>query len=1382
MDSNKIIFNFQQFNRLFPFYVLIDNDLKISAFGESMKKICNIHHQDLFSSHFNLSSPNSDITEFNGLKKLVKQMITLEYKNDTILKFSGQFEYFSNLDQLLFVGSPKFESISEVNKNGLMLCDFANHDSKIDLLQTLDAQYVSTGEIQDLLLTVHRQKESLQGINIFTSNMLNQVTLDEIAWTIIDDAMSRFNLTDCVIYLIDEEKQELIQRAAYGLKKKKNHEIYNPIVIKIGDGIVGKVAQTGKATIIGDTSKHPEYIVDDKRRFSELTVPIIAYNKVIGIIDSEHSSKNFFTQRHLTDFTTIANLTAVKIKNALIREKQFLTEKSLEENNKRFEMIVENASEAIYEMNQDGYFTYANPVFFNRMGYALEDLVKLHFWELVEEGHRLCVNEFYKKQLLDKKKESYMEFIAITFDEAPVWISQNVNMRFNSDGSLKDIIVVARDISKRKKIEESLLKKQKMLQGIAEATEELIDNSNFPEAITNSLKILGNAADVDRTYIFENNLNSEGKLITSQKYEWVSEGTSSQISNLDSQNVQLSIFDKYLPQLFNREHFEAIVSELDDNFNLKMILTAQEIKSILIVPVFLQDTFWGFIGYDDCNIEKKWSEDELLLLKSFGNSLSSALKIVSTAKDLKDMALFPLENPDPVVRINLKGEVISINKPGEVLKKMKALGKRKNIEERIYKGLCNRLNTENRIETFEITAKDQVYSATARLSETNEYINIYFSNITKQKEVERALIQSNIQLKQQEEKYRNIISNMNLGLLEIDNDGVVQFCNQGFTEISGFSLDEIKGKEAVKIIFSENDLDHNNNHMLQLNTSDSFEVLTRNKRGMARWWLISHAPNYNDWGSVIGSIGIYLDISQQKQLEVDLERALLKSRKASESKELFLANMSHEIRTPLNGIIGMIRELNKEPQMSNLQKGYLKSAEKASRHLQSIVNNILELTKIEAGQLLLVFEHFSIQELLDDVLSIMKSQADQKQLNLELNLNKNVSDAFIGDKFRIRQILINLVGNALKFTEKGGVQIVCFGLSKTLKKQELCFVVRDTGIGIENKYLSNLFNKFQQEDSSISRKFGGTGLGLYITKQLVDLMNGSLKVKSEKGVGTEIEVCLPLHIGTLSVVPEKEINLSNFALKNKRILLVEDNEINRVVAVNALKVLEVEIVEVENGQKAVDILKRKDFDLILMDIQMPVMSGIEATRVLREELKIETPIVALSANAFKYEIEACLAIGMNDYITKPFEEEDLWRVVSKYLKTSKVTRILKHVEESTTNEATNDLFNLVKLEGMSRGDDKFVKKLVDIFIQTIPENLAQIMRSYEAKDIETINKIAHKIKSSIDTMGIKSLKQDILDLEQFPNQNFDEDVLKNCIDKVSNTLNKVIYELKKHSF
>jgi PAS domain S-box-containing protein len=634
-------------------------------------------------------------------------------------------------------------------------------------------------------------------------------------------------------------------------------------------------------------------------------------------------------------------------------------------------------------------------------------------------------------------------------------------------------------------------------------------------------------------------------------------------------------------------------------------------------------------------------------------------------------------------------------------------------------------------------------------------------------------------LRLQEEKYMNIISNMNLGLLEVDNNDIVKFCNQGFEKISGFSLAELKDKKARELFVAPRSLDLvEEKEMVRLSgESDSYEIEVFNKTGEKKWWLISGAPHYNDEGEIIGSIGIHLDITEQKKLTYELEKAMTISKEASEAKELFLANMSHEIRTPLNGIIGIIRALNKES-LSKKQKIYLNSAQKASLHLLSVVNNILDISKIEAGELKLYSSHFSMEELLTDVVSILKPQAEEKKISLLVNIGHDVSNAFIGDEVRIRQFLINLAGNSLKFTNEGKVTINCTVEQKSIEVQEIKFVIKDTGVGMDDDFLEHLFVKFQQEDSSISRKFDGTGLGLFITKELLDIMDGTIKVESKKGEGTEIQVSLPLRIGSTEMIQKKEFLIQNTANIAPKVLLVEDNELNRLVVSNSLQLINAELTEAKNGIEAIELLKQKSYDVILMDIQMPIMNGLEATKIIRKELKIKTPIIALSANAFKSNIETCIALGMNDYVTKPFEEEDLIHAVVKHSSNS-IVRRKKEKESSLKTFDPTKHFDLKKLKEISRGDDGFVIKMLDLFIKVTPEYIKQLDDFYATKNIEDINKLAHKMKPSIDNMDIASIRHEIRELENFSMEGSLVQ-LRELIEKVTTVLKETIEQLKNH--
>lgn len=634
---------------------------------------------------------------------------------------------------------------------------------------------------------------------------------------------------------------------------------------------------------------------------------------------------------------------------------------------------------------------------------------------------------------------------------------------------------------------------------------------------------------------------------------------------------------------------------------------------------------------------------------------------------------------------------------------------------------------------------------------------------------DRKKAQKNLEVS--EHKYRSIIANMNLGLLEVDNNDIIQFSNQSFCEMSGFDLSELVGRKATELLVmgESNMLAEKKQELRQKGVSDAYEISIKDRKGNLRWWLVSGAPRYGEEGHVIGSIGIHLDISDQKKIQHELVLARETAEQSALAKEAFLANMSHEIRTPLNGIIGMIRELKKHT-FSVKQQGYLDIANKASRHLLSIINNILDFSKIEAGEFKLENHNFSLQEVITDVIQILQSQANENSIQLEKKIDPNLHKAFIGDAARIRQILINLAGNAIKFSRNGNVTIQCECSTTTTDNQEIILKVIDNGIGMDTNYLKRIFTKFQQEDLSGSRSYGGSGLGLVITKELIDAMKGSILIESVKGKGTEVIVKLNLPVGDLSKLLEdiNSLNLEN--LKNKSILLVEDNEMNRLVVTNTLFPYELIITEAANGEIAVNLLKDQSFDLILMDLQMPVMGGIEAAKIIRKQLRIETPIIALTANAFKSEIDKCLEAGMNSYITKPFEEENLLQVIVKEV---------GHIENMKSQMPTLiKLYDLTQLREMSRGNNDFVTKMLNIFLDSAQRSVKEMNEAFQKDDVESIKRIAHRLKPSLANLGVHSLKNTISDLDLFDSAVNSNTKLYELVSNTTEIINSVINSLK----
>ncbi|MFK8162939.1 MAG: PAS domain S-box protein [Lewinella sp.] len=597
-------------------------------------------------------------------------------------------------------------------------------------------------------------------------------------------------------------------------------------------------------------------------------------------------------------------------------------------------------------------------------------------------------------------------------------------------------------------------------------------------------------------------------------------------------------------------------------------------------------------------------------------------------------------------------------------------------------------------------------------------------------------------LKAQEEKYRNIITNMNLGMLEVDNEENILFANQSFCDISGYDTDELIGDKTSKFLLNEQEKSIlMQKHQLRTEgVSDSYEIAVKNKGGEIRWWFISGAPNYNDRGELIGSIGIHLDITEQKELESALAIAKTKAEEASVAKEAFLANMSHEIRTPLNAIIGMIRELSRE-ELSPKQQTYLSHTDTAARHLLSIVNNILDISKIEAGELSLDEHAFSLQALIANISSILYFKASKKNIELICEVSEQIWPAHLGDSPRIRQILINLLDNAIKFTMEGTVHLRVEVSTEDEANQSITITISDTGIGMDEDYLEQLFSKFSQAEKSTSRRFGGTGLGMSITKEIIKLMGGQIEVKSAKDQGTQFRIEVTLAKGDINNLSDRTQD-NQLLLQGAHILLVEDNVMNRFIANKSLSHFGCTADEAENGLIALELLKKKRYDIILMDIQMPKLDGVETTKIIRNELKLDLPIIAVTANAFKKDIDLYLSIGMNDYVTKPFEEKELFNTIARQLQWN-MAPISNH--ESVIDNS----YDLTKLKELSRGDEEFVDNMIEIFLQHTPPALEVIEQALATEDYDTLARVVHRIKPSIESMGISQLDGVAKDIERY---------------------------------
>jgi PAS domain S-box-containing protein len=642
---------------------------------------------------------------------------------------------------------------------------------------------------------------------------------------------------------------------------------------------------------------------------------------------------------------------------------------------------------------------------------------------------------------------------------------------------------------------------------------------------------------------------------------------------------------------------------------------------------------------------------------------------------------------------------------------------------------------------------------------------------------ERKKIEEEIQLS--EEKYRGIIENMSLGMIEMDNDERIVYANQRFCAMSGYKFDELISRKATELFLHGASLKMTRAQLSkrQYGIVNSYELAISDKKGKEHWWLTSATPIFDALDNQKGTISIHLDITEQKKLEDQLRVAKYETEKSSMSKDIFLTNMSHEIRTPLNAIMGLGKLLSKSD-LNTQQKNYLNGIESASSNLLGIINDLLDISKIEAGKITIEHISFNLETILQQAVNVLEHNADEKGLSLTHEIDHRISPVLVGDPFRLNQVFMNMISNAIKFTEKGSVSLRAFLLGATEESQKILVAIVDTGVGIKEEYLNTIFDKFTQEDETVVRKFGGTGLGMSITKQLMELMGGSISIESKKNVGTTISLIFDFKIGTARVFEKKRtIKNDTYNINDKRILLVEDNSLNRLLANTILTEYGAKVVEAENGAIAVALMRTETFDMVLMDIQMPVMDGIQATKIIRKEINKTIPILALTANAIKSQEEQFIKAGMNDLISKPYNEINLVNPIAKWLNDNAQAKSqaenVKLPPPKTEPPGppavttVDELFDISKLLSIARGDAGFINKMLQLFIVETPPAIAKIKEGFQKGDMESVKYYAHRIKPSYGNLGINSLKEEILKIELSTERSAELETLINKLDTVT---------------
>ncbi len=639
------------------------------------------------------------------------------------------------------------------------------------------------------------------------------------------------------------------------------------------------------------------------------------------------------------------------------------------------------------------------------------------------------------------------------------------------------------------------------------------------------------------------------------------------------------------------------------------------------------------------------------------------------------------------------------------------------------------------------------------------------------------------------EKLSIVASETDNGVMIADAQGIIEWCNEGMTKMTGYTLDDLKQLHGKTLIETSVNAEMANiiQESITKRSSVVYESNNITKDNKEIWVSSTLTPIFDDTGELSKMVVIETDITERKLVMEELRKAKERAENSEKIKEQFLANMSHEIRTPMNGIIGMLTLLEKT-ELDKKQNKYLDTINTSAENLLVIINDILDFSKIEAGKITFEAVEFKLSNLIENVVRIVEIKANEKNLQVKTNIDEKLPPVIIGDSVRLNQILINLLDNAVKFTEKGHVTIKASLLKENKSEVVINFEIIDTGIGIPEDKLSLIFQSFTQASSDTTRKYGGTGLGLTIVKQLVELQEGAISATSKPGQGTTFKVTLKFKKSTKTeldfddAISQEEI-VGSFG--KLRVLIVDDSDLNQQVAYNLLKEWndELEIDLADNGKIAIHKLKTNTYDLILMDIQMPKMDGYETTRFIRNKLKppfSEIPILAMTAHAIEGEADKCFEAGMNDYISKPIVANNLYTKVFQLIKQFDVKPVKPSKPKPVVTQVDmgDSVVDLDRLRDLTDGNIEMMQTYISIFLKNIPNDVETMLELLNSKDWDQLKVIAHKIKGNASYMGIKKLGDIIPIIETNCVEGTDLDEIPPLVKQVAQICNKAIKELE----
>ncbi len=1343
-------------------------------------------------------------------------------------------------------------------------------DSSVPINDEKTGQVIgSLGILQDITERKHVEMEIQQQvaraelINTVGQRVSSELELDVLLAEVVNSVCNSFHYYGVMLLLLDKKTSRLnLQSIAGGYTDVFPADLS----IAIGEGMIGKAAETGLAQVSEDVTNNVFYIrkANEKTK-SELSLPIKdRKNQIIGVLDIQSDKQCFFEEAQVSALETLCTQVASAIENArLYKEAQSelkvrkATEKKLVQNDTLLRATLESTADGILVVDRNGRVSHANRLF-AKMWKIPEDLLK------TKDDKKLL--EFVRDQLIDA--EVFLAKVQQLYDSS----EQSFDMlhfkdgrifeRFSSpliqDSKITGRVWSFRDVTEQKKAEQALEYERYLFSCLAD---------NLPDAI-----------------YFKDEQSRCIKINQANAMKLGLKDASEAVGKTD--------FD-----FFSAEHALAAFNDEQEIIKTGKALTNIEEKEtwgdgketwVSTTKMPLRDANGKIIG--TFGISRDITKHKLTEM-AIKDSEAKYRALFENAADPififdKETTKFLDCNQKVIDRYGYSKEELKIMTPLDLHPDDEKDDVKQHLQNDTTQEYYNHLTKSGKKFQVEISTSAVKYgNRDARLSVVRD--------ITARLKAEEAL-------RENDQKFRAVVETTTNGICIADPYENLSYVNKGFADMLGYKAEDMVGKNlsefttpAQYAIFREQ------TKKRQKGKHNNYETVLIHRNGSPIDVLVAASPLTEASGTFKGSMGVFTDITERKRAKEELEKknreldkALLKAESATRAKSEFLANMSHEIRTPMNAVIGMTGLLL-DTKLTSEQMEYVETIRSGGDALLGVINDILDFSKIESGKIELENIAFDLRECIEDCLDLQAPKAIQKGIELAYFCEAGTPNSIISDVTRVRQILTNLLGNALKFTEKGEVIVTVKPLKIRGANHELLFSVKDTGIGIQKERMNRLFKSFSQVDSSTTRKYGGTGLGLIISKRLSEMMGGTMWVESEVGKGStffftikakyaeekpkvylksklprldgkkilivddnetncrilalqtktwnmesmttasplqalkwfknnehfdaaildmqmpemdgltlaqkirktknasDLPIILLTSLGKRENDTEKlkELRLANYltkpikqsqlfnvfseiffgtplAKKTKKeilyidenmaakfplkILLAEDNLVNQKVALRVLSKLGYRVDVVSNGIEAIQAITRQHYDTILMDVMMPEMDGLEATRRIIEKFSNDRPhIIAMTAGAMKDDYEKCAAAGMDDYITKPIDLSQLIEVLKKAATKTEQKKQSAEKKSSLLTEPSQQtitdkpVIDKTVIENLSALDEnnEFLKEMITIYLQDAPVLVENIKKGLVTKNRELFVRSAHTLKSSSANVGAMKLSE-----------------------------------------